>query len=135
MAKIILLSAVALLAATVSTSLAAQEEAGKREYINSCAACHGETGRGDGPISEILAVGVSDLTTLSAKNGGTFPLQDIMMFIDGRSRIRAHGGEMPVWGERFVAEAEAVVTKYEAENVVKRRVLALALFLKTIQEK
>ncbi|MFI4961002.1 MAG: c-type cytochrome, partial [Hyphomicrobiales bacterium] len=25
-------------------------EIGKREYVNSCAVCHGDSGKGDGPI-------------------------------------------------------------------------------------
>lgn len=117
-----------------ASQASAQEESGKREYINSCAACHGTSGHGDGPLAELLTVEVSDLTKLSANNGGTFPLDDIMRFVDGRSSIRAHGQDMPVWGERFVAEASNIVTRYEAEKVAQRRLLALALYLQTVQD-
>jgi len=85
-------------------------------------------------MADILKVQVSDLTKLSASNDGTFPLHDVMMFIDGRSRIRAHGGDMPIWGQQFVQDAEDYVARFEAEKVAERRVLSLALFIESIQE-
>ncbi len=112
----------------------AQEATGKRDYMRACVSCHGASGKGDGPMADLLKVQVSDLTKLSASNDGTFPLHDVMMFIDGRSRIRAHGGDMPIWGQRFVQDAEDYVARYEAENVAERRVLSLALYIESIQE-
>jgi mono/diheme cytochrome c family protein len=112
----------------------AQEATGKRDYMRACVSCHGASGRGNGPIADLMTVKVSDLTQLSISNDGTFPLHDVMMFIDGRSRIRAHGGEMPVWGQIFVQDAEDYVAQYEAEKVAERRVLALALYIESIQE-
>jgi len=112
----------------------AQEATGKRDYMRACVSCHGASGKGDGPMADILKVQVSDLTKLSASNDGTFPLHDVMMFIDGRSRIRAHGGDMPIWGQQFVQDAEDYVARFEAEKVAERRVLSLALFIESIQE-
>ena len=115
-------------------SVNAQEATGKRDYMRVCVSCHGASGRGNGPIANLMNVKVIDLTQLSISNDGTFPLHDVMMFIDGRSRIRAHGGEMPVWGQIFVQDAEDYVARYEAEKVAERRVLALALYIESIQE-
>ena len=43
------------------------DEAGKIEYMNHCAACHGESAVGDGPLAELMTVPVPDLTQVSAK--------------------------------------------------------------------
>lgn len=112
----------------------AQEATGERDYMRACVSCHGISGKGDGPLADLMTLKVSDLTVLSISNDGTFPLHDVMMFIDGRSRIRAHGGDMPVWGQIFVQDAEDYVARYEAENVAERRVLSLALYIESIQE-
>jgi mono/diheme cytochrome c family protein len=72
---------------------------GKIEYLSSCAACHGEDGRGDGILASILKVPPADLTTLARRNGGYFPLTAVTEIIDGRTLIAAHGTrEMPIWG-------------------------------------
>ncbi|MCA0873607.1 cytochrome c [Seohaeicola saemankumensis] len=112
----------------------AQEALGRQEYLNSCAGCHGAKGKGDGPLAELLTVRVSDLTVLAANNDGTFPMHDVLMFIDGRSSIRAHGSDMPIWGQRYVDEASAIVTRSEAEEYAKRRALALATYIEEIQQ-
>ena len=112
----------------------AQEATGERDYMRACVSCHGTSGKGDGPLADLMTLKVSDLTVLSISNDGTFPLHDVMMFIDGRSRIRAHGGDMPVWGQIFVQDAEDYVARYEAENVAERRVLSLALYIESLQE-
>jgi mono/diheme cytochrome c family protein len=72
---------------------------GKIEYLSSCAACHGEDGRGGGILASILKVPPADLTTLARRNGGYFPLTAVTEIIDGRTLIAAHGTrEMPIWG-------------------------------------
>jgi hypothetical protein len=44
----------------------------------------------------------ADLTHVAKKNGGTFPFQGVMAYIDGTKGVRAHGDPvMPVWGEMF----------------------------------
>jgi len=83
------------------TALAAAQDAipGKTEYLSSCAACHGEDGRGGGVLASVLKVPPADLTTLAARNGGNFPLSAVTEIIDGRTLIAAHGSrDMPIWG-------------------------------------
>lgn len=46
---------------------------GEGEYLNSCAACHGLHGKGDGPLVDFLNKTPADLTLLSKKNGGEYP--------------------------------------------------------------
>jgi mono/diheme cytochrome c family protein len=72
---------------------------GKLEYLSSCAACHGEDGKGNGVLASVLKVPAPDLTTLSRRNDGHFPLAAVTEIIDGRTLIAAHGTrEMPIWG-------------------------------------
>ena len=72
---------------------------GKMEYLSSCAACHGENGKGNGVLASVLKVPPPDLTTLSRRNDGHFPLAAVTEIIDGRTLIAAHGTrEMPIWG-------------------------------------
>ena len=130
--------------------LANAESAGEREFTNSCIACHGATGVGDGPLSEYLTIDVSDLTSLSQENGGEFPFKYVVQIIDGRTGLRGHGdaqpdsaGSMPIWGERFKIEvleeqmeAESVedMGRFSSELVVRGRIMALADYLETIQK-
>jgi mono/diheme cytochrome c family protein len=72
---------------------------GKIEYLSSCAACHGEDGKGNGILASVLKVPPADLTTLARRNGGYFPVAAVTEIIDGRTLIAAHGTrEMPIWG-------------------------------------
>jgi mono/diheme cytochrome c family protein len=130
------------LAALAVTALAAplpaseESRAGRMEYLASCASCHGTEARGDGPVAEALTVEVPDLTRIGARRGGRFPVREVMAIIDGRRGIRAHGGEMPVWGDRYRAEAGERWGPWGsgAEIYVRNRLLELAFYLESIQE-
>jgi len=81
---------------------------GEENYQRLCAACHGASGHGDGPVSEVLATPVPDLTRIAARNDGVFPRGELIRQIDGRDRITAHGSQqMPVWGYEFWIDAGA----------------------------
>ncbi|MCS6926357.1 MAG: c-type cytochrome [Candidatus Binatia bacterium] len=128
------LVAVALLVGA-STGLA-QEDAvltnGREEYRIYCASCHGEQGRGNGPMADILTVVPADLTQLRRKNGGEFPFWRVYKIIDGRDIVRGHGARnMPVWGAEFLREEGG---GYLDEDRVIGRILALVYYLQSIQE-
>lgn len=76
-------------------------ESGRDTYVFHCAACHGRTARGDGPVAPALKIVPPDLTTIAKRRGGRFDDAEVTMFIVGRRRA-AHGtSEMPVWGPLF----------------------------------
>ena len=112
-----------------STSASAEDtNLGKVDYESSCAACHGQNGKGDGPVSAELRTKPSDLTMIAKHNGGIFPADVLYQIIDGRRTLRAHGTyEMPVWGSVF--------RRSEPEDVARKRILALVAYLKSIQLK
>src|ERR1700686_4643543 len=67
-----------------------------------CATCHGLTGKGDGPVAAALEKSVPDLTTITRRNGGTFPAKRVRTIIAGDQLVIAHGTrEMPIWGPIF----------------------------------
>ena len=89
-----------------ATSLAEREvearvSAGQVLFESYCAACHGPSARGDGPVAASLQVRPADLTRISLRNGH-FDAAEVAAYIDGRNEVPAHGlREMPVWGRRF----------------------------------
>lgn len=111
------------------------DDSGKREYMNSCATCHGETAKGGGPMTELLKVNVPSLTGLSAANDGVFPMLEVIHTIDGRQGTRGHGFPMPIWGTRFSAQAESDGPGlFGGESIVRGRILSIAYYLESIQD-
>lgn len=78
------------------------DSTGEENFVRYCAACHGSSGHGDGPVATAIAKPIPDLTLIAARRDGKFPRQIIKNAIDGRWRIDAHGTQqMPVWGYEF----------------------------------
>jgi Cytochrome c len=67
--------------------LAQQTAPGADEFRNSCAVCHGEDGRGDGPLAKVLTVKPADLTQIAKRNDGVFPVEKVSETIDGRQQV------------------------------------------------
>jgi len=124
---------------------AQQPDIGKVEYQSSCAACHGDDGKGTGPVAAVLKAKPADLTTLARANNGVFPLGRIYDVIDGRTEVRAHGArDMPIWGFRFSPTPMAGASPtapyfldpvYDREAVIRSRILAVIDYLYRIQVK
>jgi len=75
---------------------------GRRMYERACASCHGVDARGDGPVAPTLKKRPANLTLLAARNGGTFPRDQVIAAVTGATPIPAHGtADMPVWRLRF----------------------------------
>ena len=104
---------------------------GAELFARFCSACHGPQGKGNGPVAATLNVMVPNLTELSQRNGGRFPVQRVEEYIDGRSPLAAHGTRtMPVWGYEFWVEEGADVT---AERNVRTLIDRLVKYLESIQ--
>lgn len=74
-------------------------------YRQYCGACHGRRGRGDGIVAPFLDPPPIDLTLIQRGFEGEFPRYLVVMSVDGRETVRAHGtSSMPVWGEVFAEE-------------------------------
>ncbi|WP_254899173.1 c-type cytochrome [Thalassococcus arenae] len=126
----------ALIGIAVSAGAAFAQEAkdpGAEAYAQYCATCHGATGAGDGPLTEMMTASVPDLRTLTERHDGVFPMLEVIHIIDGRTGMRAHGGPMPVYGALFVEESGGM-TPYSDVLYSRGKVLSLAYFLERIQQ-
>lgn len=117
------------LAAILSCAAAqAAEPDGAALFANHCAACHGATGEGDGPVAGLMSITVPNLRALERRNGGRLPEDEIAAYIDGRSPSSAHGGrQMPVWGDVFTISQDG------DEDVVAARIKVLVWFISELQ--
>ena len=126
-----------------SLGFAQATDTGKIEYVNSCAVCHGDGGKGDGPLVKSLKLAPTDLTILQKNNNGVFPTGRVYAVIDGRETIAAHGSrDMPVWGDRFKeksSERTELALRFgssiDAEAFARDRIFALIRYLSGLQNK
>ena len=135
--SMVLLGAVTLGVSTMPIA-ADKLDIGKREYDASCASCHGLDGKGRGSFAEMLQLSMPDLTTLSKKNGGVFPISRVYNVIDGKEAVKAHGTrEMPIWGRHLSFRAAPEYDDYgwERDEFVRARILAVIDYLYRLQAK
>jgi mono/diheme cytochrome c family protein len=101
--------------------------AGSDSFERYCSACHGTTGRGDGPVASALRVKPADLSQLAQRNGGAFPAERVRAYVTGVGRpVAAHGTtDMPVWGPLFRV--------FEPETLVRERIANLVTHIESLQ--
>ena len=102
---------------------------GKEMFMEYCASCHGQEGKGNGPAAPALKKAPADLTQLSVHNGGKFPDVRVSRYIEGQDTVIAHGTrDMPIWGDVFksISRDSAVTTM---------RVANLTSYVKSLQAK
>lgn len=100
---------------------------GAKLYVEQCAACHGTSGIGDGPLAEGLDRKPSNLTTIAARNAGVFDRDAVMSQIDGLHR--AADSAMPEFGESGMGDIIMVES-----TPVPAELYALANYLEGLQE-
>lgn len=67
-----------------------------------CSACHGVSGKGDGPAAGALNPKPADLTTFAKRRDGKFSVKEFEDKLNGALMARGHGNsDMPVWGPIF----------------------------------
>lgn len=130
------LTATACLLSICSGVAGQQMSYGQAEYRNSCAMCHGEDGKGDGPLANDLYKAPADLTRLSERNGGEFPAWLVFATIDGRHAANQRDyRDMPIWGERFLEDEARKYGPNAAEAVTTKRILQLTKYVQSLQER
>ena len=118
--------------ADAGTNASAVAEAGRADFVAYCASCHGTDAKGSGPAAAALVKPPPDLTRISARRAGAFPMRELAELIDGRASPSAHGSrEMPVWGQRF---ADEVLDDPQQAEIVRGKVLMLLVYLQSIQQ-
>lgn len=71
---------------------------GAQDFADFCSSCHGVSGKGDGEMAATLGKRPADLTSLSRRNGGTFPTTRVMAKIWGYTGGKGGGTVMPNFG-------------------------------------
>lgn len=98
---------------------------GATMYQAYCAACHGASGKGDGPVASALKSPATDLTKMTLNNQGVFP--SLAVLITLRQGTGAHGTpDMPVWGNIF--------RQSWGDTDLNVRTYSLTRYLESIQE-
>lgn len=129
------LAALGLVSLVACVGQQAEDVSAQALYADFCEACHGASGRGDGPTASLLPKPPADLTTISARNGGTFPLEHVLSTIDGYSRRGEHSSIMPEMGPVLQEGSPVMVDTGDGiKTPVPPRLLALALYLETLQQ-
>jgi hypothetical protein len=108
-------------------------EQGRENFTHYCAACHGVSARGDGPMSAMLMIPPTDLTILAGEHHGTFPTNDVIAKIDGRDPLLAHGSEMPVYGQFFEGKGVVIRDETGVPIMTSQSIIDLVIWLKSIQ--
>lgn len=112
---------------------------GENEFMTSCAACHGASAKGDGPVASLLTKSPPDLRFISQRYNGKFPTTKIYHLIEGEAELGPHGSkQMPIWGDRFRVDAliqmRGVPHNFTPEAIVHGRILTLIYYLESIQK-
>jgi len=104
---------------------------GKSDFEWHCTACHGESGKGDGPMAKMLIKPPADLTAIAKANGGTFPFWRVYNIIAGKHAVPGHETfQMPDFWRRFSGDEKE--WGFLPPHV---RVLELTHYVESLQEK
>ena len=103
------------------------------DFATLCAPCHGTTGRGDGPRAATLPKAPADLTTLSEKNGGKFPMAHVMVRMWGYANGTMPGDMMPMFGPILDSAPVMFDAGDGIATPVPKRMVDLAKYLVTLQ--
>lgn len=113
----------------------APEVVGRGIYNDNCTSCHGKTARGDGPLANKLDRPVPDLTMISERNEGVFPMAKVLSTIDGYTRRLREGDLiMPEFG--IDLQAGPLVNFDSGDGIATptpSRLIAIAEYLRSIQ--
>lgn len=126
--------ALAVLALALTASAAKPEPdpaRGAALFARHCAMCHGEAGRGDGPMAAGQMIPPADLTELGA--GDAFPTFRVAARIDGRDPLVSHGSPMPVWGDFLTGPKVMLRTAAGQPILVDAPVADLVAYIATLQ--
>ncbi len=118
-----------------SPATAQDSEMGAVIFQDFCATCHGPDASGNGPMAELLSIPTPDLTRLAARNDGVFPTGSVVLQIDGRTSVLAHGGDMPLFGRFFQGGADVAMKAPTGQPILTSQPIAdLVAWLESIQQ-
>jgi mono/diheme cytochrome c family protein len=102
-------------------------------FAENCAGCHGAGGQGDGPVASDLATPPPDLTLIAVRNGGAFPMAQVLSQIDGYTRMQGRDQVMPEYGALLEGDTVPVELGPNEFSPVPRPLAAIVAYLQDIQ--
>ncbi len=105
---------------------------GQRLYETYCSSCHGLDADGTGPVEPFTSAHAPDLTRIAARNGGTFPAEQVFRTVDGQFESPPpNTRHMPIWGyELFTGEGDDQAAHQRVLDIEHR----IVKYLQSIQQ-
>ena len=125
--------ACAALAGCVMPGAKPEIPSGAEDFGAFCATCHGSGGKGDGEMAAGLARKPADLTGLSKRNGGTFPMTRVMGKIWGYTGGRNGETPMPQFGALLGGDLVLYDSGDGIQTPTPVRLVQLAEYLRGLQ--
>jgi mono/diheme cytochrome c family protein len=103
---------------------------GSDTFMQYCALCHGNDGRGIGPLTDVDAMkkSAADLTQIAKRNGGVFPFSKVADTVRDGGGLAGHNpSRMLAWGKIFSAESDPIRAKAIVFEVTR--------YVESLQEK
>ncbi|MAQ83129.1 c-type cytochrome [Psychromarinibacter halotolerans] len=126
-------SLVALIGLAALGACTPETDTGESNFMNLCAGCHGDDGRGTGPAAVSLDAVPADLTLIAARNGGRFPMVEVMSKIDGYAKGEEHHGAMPAFWPLLEGRTVLVQTGDGILTPTPEPLVELAEYIRSIQ--
>jgi len=105
---------------------------GAQAYQDYCAICHGQSAMGDGELARALAVPPPDLTRISARNGGVFPLRAVADSVYGYAG--KHDRDLMPEFTALLDGPQTVLTDAEGRpQQVPQRLAEMLMYLQSLQ--
>ncbi len=128
------LACLTLVGLTATPLMAQDVDHGRALFQTHCATCHGADAKGQGPLAGALVLQPVDLTALSTRNGGDFPLERVLKRIDGTDPLVSHGSPMPVYGPYFEGVANTPMKLPSGQPILVPEPIAdLVGYLQSVQ--
>ncbi len=107
---------------------------GKGLFMANCATCHGEDGKGEGPMARQMQKAPRDLTLIGVREKGNFPRARVMSVIDGYARSGLEGPGMPEFGALLEGDLIPFDSGDGVQTPTPRKLVALLEYIESIQQ-
>ena len=94
-------------------------EAGRDNYIANCSPCHGETGKGDGPLADTLGAGVKPRNLDDAKLLSARTDEFLFKIVKSGGVAAGLSEAMPSWKETFTDAEIKQIVRYIRNGICK----------------
>ena len=133
-APLLALLSAAALAACQDTAMPGPQD-GRALFMENCAVCHGEDGRGNGPMARAMAKPPRDLTLIAVRHKDSFPRAKVMSIVDGYTRSDITLPGMPEFGALLEGDLVPFDSGDGRMTPTPRKLVALVEYLETIQQR